>query len=295
MAQDIKSQNIKIQTSKNQNSPLSTFDLIKAALKEDMPQGDVTTDSLGVKPKLSEAILKAKADVVLSGSTLFEQTMTFLEPNAKIKWLFNDGDLVYKGQNICVVEGDLIQILKAERVALNFLGRLSGIATLTRQFVKAVEGTKTKILDTRKTTPLFRDLEKKAVAHGGGTNHRFNLSDAIMVKDNHITLMGGITAAVERIRRHCDLPVEVEASTLEQVKECVSLNIHRILLDNMSNELLKEVLPHIPKHIQTEASGNMTLERVRSVAETGVDFISVGALTHSAPVADVSLTFDWGE
>lgn len=296
MKQNTKQQNIKIQPTQNHGSSIfSTFELIKAALKEDMPQGDITTDSLGVKPKHSEAILKAKADIVLSGSALFEQTMTFLEPNAKIKWLFNDGDLVYKGQNICVVEGDLIQILKAERVALNFLGRLSGIATLTRQFVKAVEGTKTKILDTRKTTPLFRDLEKKAVAHGGGTNHRFNLSDAIMVKDNHITLMGGITAAVERIRRHCDLPVEVEASNLEQVKECVKLNVQRILLDNMSNATLTEVLPHIPAHIQTEASGNMTLDRVRSVAEIGVDFISVGALTHSAPVADVSLSFDWGE
>jgi len=295
-AVNAKSQNVQFQISKNHaSSSVSTFDLIKAALKEDMPDGDITTDSLGVKPQYSEAILKAKADIVLSGSALFEQSITFLEPNAKIKWLFNDGDLVYKGQNICVIEGDLLQILKAERVALNFLGRLSGIATLTRQFVKAVEGTKTKILDTRKTTPLFRDLEKKAVAHGGGTNHRFNLSDAIMIKDNHITLMGGITAAVERIRRHCDLAVEVEAADLDQVQECVALNVQRILLDNMNNDLLKQSVQLIPPHIQTEASGNMTLDRVRSVAEIGVDFISVGALTHSAPVADVSLTFDWGK
>ena len=275
-------------------SPFTHTDIIKAALKEDMPTGDITTESLAVKPKQGEAILKAKADIVISGTTVFEQTIQFLEPNAKLKWLFEEGDLVYKGQNICVIEGDLIQILKAERVALNFLGRLSGIATLTRQYVKAIEGTKTVILDTRKTTPLYREFEKKAVLHGGAQNHRFNLSDAIMVKDNHISLMGGITAAVERIRRHCDLAIEVEASTLEQVKECVSLNVHRILLDNMNNDLLKQALTLIPSSIKTEASGNMTLDRVRSVAEIGVDYISVGALTHSAPTADVSLLFDWG-
>ncbi len=276
------------------SATLSTIEMIRSALNEDMPSGDITTESLAVRPQQSEAILKAKADIVLSGSTVFEQTIQFLEPNAKLKWLFEEGDLIFKGQNICSIEGDLIQVLKAERVALNFLGRLSGIATLTRHFVKAVEGTKTKILDTRKTTPLYRDLEKKAVAHGGGTNHRFNLSDAIMIKDNHISLIGGITNAVERIRRHCDLAVEVEASNLEQIKECVSLNVQRILLDNMNNELLKQAVQLIPSHIQTEASGNMTLDRVRSVAEIGVDFISVGALTHSAPTADISLLFDWG-
>lgn len=275
-------------------STFSTLEMIKAALKEDMPTGDVTTESLAVRPQQSEAILKAKADIVLSGSTVFEQTVQFLEPNAKMKWLFEEGDLVYKGQNICSIEGDLIQVLKAERVALNFLGRLSGIATLTRHFVKAVEGHKTKILDTRKTTPLYRELEKRAVVHGGGTNHRFNLSDAIMIKDNHISLVGGITKAVDRIRRHCDLAIEVEASNLDQIKECVSLNVQRILLDNMSNDLLKSALKLIPPHIKTEASGNMTLDRVRSVAELGVDYISVGALTHSAPTADVTLLFDWG-
>ncbi len=272
---------------------MTTHEMIKAALKEDMPFGDITTESLAVKPKMGEAILKAKMDMVLSGSIAFEQTIYFLEPHVKIKWLFEEGDLVYKGQTICSIEGDLIQILKAERVALNFLGQLSGIATLTRQFVKAVEGTHTKILDTRKTTPLFRELEKRAVVHGGGLNHRFNLSEAILIKDNHISLMGGITQAVERIRQHCDLSVEVEASTLEQVKEAVSLNVQRILLDNMSNTLLASALELIPDSIQTEASGNMTLDRVGSVAKIGIDFISVGALTHSAPCADVSLLFDW--
>ncbi len=273
---------------------MNTLDIIKAALKEDMPSGDVTTESLAMKPKAGEAILKAKEDLILSGANAFEETMLFLEPQAKIKWQFNEGDLIYKGQNICSIEGDLIQILKAERVALNFIGRLSGIATLTRSFVKEVEGTATKILDTRKTTPLLRDLEKRAVQHGGGFNHRFNLSEAVLIKDNHISLAGGITKAVSRLRQNCQLPVEVEASNLEQVKECVALKVDRILLDNMSNESLKQALEIIPKEIKTEASGNMSVARVKSVAQTGVDFISVGALTHSAPCADMSLLFDWG-
>lgn len=273
---------------------MNILELIKAALKEDMPSGDVTTESMAMKPKQGEALLKAKEDLVLSGANAFEETLLFLEPQAKVKWQFNEGDLIYKGQNICSIEGDLIQILKAERVALNFLGRLSGIATLTRQFVKAVEGTQTKILDTRKTTPLLRDLEKRAVQHGGGSNHRFNLSEAVLIKDNHISLMGGITQAVGRLRQHCNLPLEVEASNLEQVKECISLNVERILLDNMSNETMALALKIIPKEIKTEASGNMNLARVKSVADLGVDYISVGALTHSASCADVSLLFDWG-
>lgn len=271
------------------------LDLIKAALKEDMPSGDVTTESLAMKPKFGEALLKAKEDLVLSGANAFEETILFLEPQVKVKWFFNEGDLVYKGQNICSVEGDLLQILKSERVALNFLGRLSGIATLTRNFVKEVEGTQTRILDTRKTTPLLRNLEKRAVQHGGGHNHRFNLSEAVLIKDNHISLMGGIAKAVGRLRQNCTLPIEVEASNLEQVKECVSLNIQRILLDNMNNEMMAMALKLIPKEIKTEASGNMILSRVKSVAQLGVDFISVGALTHSANCADVSLLFDWGE
>jgi nicotinate-nucleotide pyrophosphorylase (carboxylating) len=273
---------------------MNILDLIKSALKEDIPAGDVTTESLGMRPKHGEALLKAKEDLVLSGANAFEETLLFLEPQVKVKWQFNEGDLVYKGQNICSIEGDLIQILKAERVALNFLGRLSGIATLTRQFVKSIEGTQTKILDTRKTTPLLRDLEKRAVVHGGGSNHRFNLSEAVLIKDNHISLMGGITIAVSRLRQHCELPIEVEASNLEQVKECVALNVQRILLDNMSNEMMALAINIIPKEIKTEASGNMNLNRVKSVADLGVDFISVGALTHSATCADVSLLFDWG-
>ncbi len=272
---------------------MTVLELIRAAIKEDMPHGDVTTESLALKPRPGRARLKAKEDIVLSGAMAFEQTMQALEPTCRIKWHFEEGDEILKNQIICTIEGDLVQILKAERVALNFLGHLSGIATHTRRFVKKVEGTKTKILDTRKTTPAFRELEKRAVVHGGGVNHRMNLSTAILLKDNHITVMGGIKNAIQRVREHSNLSVEVEARTLEEVKEAVSMNVQRVLLDNMDNETLKKALELVPEGIETEASGNMNLDRVRSVAEIGVDYISVGALTHSAPCADVSLIFHW--
>ncbi|KHD88299.1 MAG: hypothetical protein OM95_09110 [Bdellovibrio sp. ArHS] len=272
---------------------MTLLELIRAAIKEDMPQGDVTTESLALKPRMGRARLKAKEDIVLSGAMAFEQSMQALEPNARVKWHFEEGDEILKNQIICTIEGDLVQILKAERVALNFLGHLSGIATHTRRFVKQIAGTQTKILDTRKTTPAFRDLEKRAVVHGGGVNHRMNLSTAILIKDNHISVMGGITAAVQRVREYSTLPIEVEARTLEEVQEAVGLNVQRILLDNMNNETLQAALKIIPAEVETEASGNMNLERVRSVAEIGVNYISVGALTHSAPCADVSLVFQW--
>lgn len=268
-------------------------ELIRAAIKEDMPTGDVTSESLALKPRLGRARLKAKEDIVLSGALAFEETMRAIEPNCKVKWHFEEGDSILNGQIICTLEGDLIQILKAERVALNFLGHLSGIATHTRRFVKETAGTKTKILDTRKTTPAFRDLEKRAVVHGGGVNHRMNLSTAILIKDNHISVMGGLKNAVQRVRDHSELPIEVEARTLGEVKDAVEVKAQRILLDNMSNEVLKSALALIPADIETEASGNMSVDRIRSVAELGVHYISVGALTHSAPCADVSLVFQW--
>jgi nicotinate-nucleotide pyrophosphorylase (carboxylating) len=272
---------------------MTLHELIRAALKEDMPKGDLTTESLALLPRLGKARLIAKEDIILSGTGPFEQVMQALDNSARLLWQFDEGDLVLKNQNICTINGDLIQVLKAERIALNFLGHLSGISTYTRCFVQKVSHTKTKILDTRKTLPGYRDLEKRAVVHGGGENHRLNLSDAILIKDNHITVMGGITAAVERTRSHSQKPIEIEARTIEDTKEAVKVGVHRILLDNMNNQLIKEALTLIPPHIETEASGNMTLERVSSVAELGVNFISVGALTHSAPCADVSLMFDW--
>lgn len=272
---------------------MNLHELIKAALKEDMPRGDLTTESLALTPREGRARLMAKEDLVLSGTGPFELTMLALEPNAKVVWHFDEGNLVLKGQIICTIHGDLIQVLKAERVALNFLGHLSGIATLTKCFVQKVAHTKTKILDTRKTLPGYRELEKKAVVHGGGNNHRFNLSEAILVKDNHITVMGGISKAISRIQQNSQKAIEVEARTLAEVKEAVECKVNRILLDNMPNDLLREALQLIPSHIETEASGNMNLDRVASVAEIGVNYISVGAITHSAPTADVSLMFDW--
>jgi nicotinate-nucleotide pyrophosphorylase (carboxylating) len=272
---------------------MTLMDLIHAALKEDMPHGDFTTDSLALAPRFGQARLIAKDDLVLSGTAPFEETVLVLDPTARVQWYFKEGDVVLKKQVICNITGDLVQILKAERVALNFLGHLSGIASLTRKFVSQVAKTRTRILDTRKTLPAYRELEKRAVAHGGGHNHRFSLSDAILIKDNHIALAGGLAKAVERVREHCKAAIEVECSTLDDVKEAVRLKVERVLLDNMTNETMKAALDLIPVSIESEASGNMSLERVKSVAEIGVDFISVGALTHSAPNADVSLLFDW--
>ena len=272
---------------------MTLLDLIKAAFKEDMPDGDLTTESLALSGRRGRAKLIAKQDMVLSGTEAFEQSLLVLDPLAKVKWHFEDGATVLNHQILCSIQGDLIQILKAERVALNFLMHLSGIATFTREFVKEVSPHPTKILDTRKTLPGYRDLEKRAVAHGGGHNHRMNLSSAILIKDNHIAVMGSVIEAVTRIRAHSNEPIEVEARTLDQVKECVDLQVHRILLDNMNNDLLTQALKLIPSAIETEASGNMTLERVNSVAALGLNFISVGALTHSAPSADVSLMFLW--
>lgn len=274
---------------------LSTKDILKIAFQEDMPSGDITTDSLALSSRLGSAKLIAKEDLVLSGRQVFEEAIRMLEPSCKLTWYFEDSQMALKGQVLCLLQGDLIQILKAERVGLNLLGHLSGIATLTRCFVDQVKHTRTNILDTRKTTPLLRDLEKKAVSDGGGTNHRKNLSEAIMIKDNHIRAAGSITNAVERIRNHSKLPLTVEASTFEEVQECVGLGVDRILLDNMDNALLTKCVQIVPAHIETEASGNMTVERVRSVAETGVNTISVGQITHSAPSADISLIFEWSD
>lgn len=267
--------------------------LIDAAIREDLPSGDLTVDSLSLPRRPGEAHLVAKEDLILSGTGAFTQTVHRLEPDAEIRWNFTDGELVLNKQIIAVLKGDLMQILKAERTALNFLGHLSGIATLTRCYVEKIQHTSTKILDTRKTLPGYRDLEKTAVRHGGGHNHRMNLSDAILIKENHIQVAGGITAAVERIRRKTNEPIEVEVKNLEEVREAVELRVKRIMLDNMTNEEMAEALEIIPAAIETEASGNMNIQRIGSVAELGVNYISVGALTHSAPCADISLLFLW--
>ncbi len=272
---------------------MNVAELIDQALKEDLPRGDITTEALGIDTQNGRAKLIAKEDLVLSGSEIFTQVAHALDPKLEIQWLFKNGDLVLKQQTMATIRGDMLALLKAERVGLNFLGRLSGIATLTRCFVEKTEGTQTKILDTRKTTPLLRSLEKQAVVHGRGSNHRMNLSDAILIKENHIQVAGSIRNAVEKIRKNMEMPIEVECQNLEEVKQAVELRVQRILLDNMDLQTMKKCLEVIPAQIETEASGNMTLDRIRDVAKLGVKYISVGALTHSAPCADISLLFEW--
>lgn len=268
--------------------------LIDIAIQEDLPSGDVTTDNLNLSERNCKAHLVAKEDLILSGQELFEKVFSKVDSKTQLEWKFKNSDLILKNQIVCILKGNANSLLKAERVALNFLGHLSGIATLTRCFVDQVKGLETKILDTRKTTPGFRGLEKKAVLDGGGTNHRMNLSDAIMIKDNHIEAIGSITEAVRQIRDKSELSIEVETRNLQEVREAVACKVKRIMLDNMDNDTIKQAMHLIPYGIEVEASGNMSISRVRSVAELGVHFISVGALTHSAPTADFSLQFDWG-
>lgn len=268
-------------------TPLKT--LVSEALAEDRAFTDITTEALQLGNKFSHAQIIAKEDLVLSGVELATESFKQLNNQIEIKWQYQPGQMILKNQIVALISGPAAPILSAERVALNFLGRLSGIATLTRCFVKALEGTRTTLLDTRKTTPLYREFDKKAVRDGGGTNHRMNLEAAILIKENHIKAAGGIKQAVTKAGENSNSPIEIEVQNLQEVKEAVELKVHRILLDNMSNEIMALALKIIPSHIETEASGNMNLDRIRSVAELGVQYISVGALTHSAPCADFSL------
>jgi nicotinate-nucleotide pyrophosphorylase (carboxylating) len=272
---------------------LELLELIKLSYLEDIPNKDITTTNLNIEEKIGKAQLVAKEDFIFSGKEIFTECLKYMDSNIQLKWYFDDGDLVYKDQTITALQGDFIQLIQAERVALNFASHLSGIATMAHCFVKEVEHTKCKILDTRKTTPLLRDLEKQAVAHGGGTNHRRDLSDAIMLKENHIRMAGGIVKAVNNIRRNSSQPIEVETTNLTEIKEACALDIQTIMLDNMDNQTMAQAIKIIPPHIETEASGNMSVDRVKSVAELGVNYISVGSMTHSAPVADMSLLFNY--
>ena len=263
--------------------------LIELALNEDLPEGDITTDSLQLQDRVGRARLVAKEDLVLSGAQVFSKVFAHVDPSVQIQWHFENGQMLLKGQTAATLQGRLSSILKAERVSLNFLGRLSGIATYTRCFVEQLRHTKTKILDTRKTTPGLRELEKAAVRDGGGVNHRMNLSDGILIKENHIRFAGGIAAAIKAVRAYSPKRVEVETRNLDEVRQAVAGQVGQIMFDNMSTEQMRDALKIVPASILTEASGNMTLERVKEVAELGVDFISVGAITHSAPCADLSL------
>jgi nicotinate-nucleotide pyrophosphorylase (carboxylating) len=263
--------------------------IVHAALAEDIGAGDVTTEATVPQDALGIAELLVKELGVVCGLQAAELTFRALDPDIEFEAFAAEGDVLDAPTTVARVSGSERAILTGERVALNFLGRLSGIATLTRRYVDAVEGTGAAVLDTRKTTPGLRALEKHAVASGGGRNHRFGLDDAVLVKDNHLRAAGSIQAAVELVRAATDLPVEVECDTLDQVREALAAGVDAILLDNMTLERLREAVALAGGRARLEASGGVTLDSVRAIAETGVDEISVGALTHSARALDVSL------
>jgi nicotinate-nucleotide pyrophosphorylase (carboxylating) len=263
--------------------------IVHAALAEDIGAGDVTTEATVPADAVGGAAVVVKESGVVCGLRAVEVTFRTLDPDIGFEAFVGDGDAVEAPAIVARVTGSQRAILTGERVALNFLGRLSGIATLTRHYVDAVAGTGAAVLDTRKTTPGLRALEKHAVAAGGGRNHRFGLDDAVLIKDNHLRVAGSIGAAVEHVRKATDLPVEVECDTLEQVGEALEAGVDAILLDNMTLDELRQAVRLAGTRARIEASGGVTLETIRAVAETGVDEISVGALTHSARSLDVSL------
>ncbi len=260
-----------------------------AALAEDVGEGDVTTDATVDAAATGTADLVVKEDGVVCGLDVAEAVFRAVDPELRFERLVDEGAVVAAGTAVVRVIGPERAILTGERTALNFLARLSGVATLTRRYVDAVEGTGAAILDTRKTTPGLRALEKHAVACGGGRNHRFGLDDGVLVKDNHLRAAGSVANAVERLRVAASLPIEVECDTLVQVEEALAAGADAILLDNMTPDLLRDAVALVDGRARLEASGGVTLENVRAVAETGVDEISIGALTHSARSLDVSL------
>jgi len=270
---------------------------VRAALHEDIGSGDVTT--LGCIPPeaMAAAVMNAREPLTLAGLAFAEAAFRELSPNVRLRRLAEDGTSIPAGSGVLEIQGSARAILTAERVALNFVQRLSGIATATSHYVAAVAGTAARILDTRKTTPGWRRFEKYAVACGGGTNHRVGLFDLVLIKDNHLAALAGavpnpVAAAVERARRlFPDLRVEVEADTLGEVRLAVQTGADIVLLDNMPTAMLREAVAIVRGRAQTEASGGVNLNTVRAIAETGVNFISVGALTHSARAVDLGLDF----
>jgi nicotinate-nucleotide pyrophosphorylase (carboxylating) len=269
--------------------------IVRAALAEDIGAGDITTEAAIPADQRAEACIVAKEPCVVAGLPLMEEVFEQIDRTIAVKLLVGEGDFAEKGTRVCVLNGPAQGILTGERTAVNFLQRLSGIATLTRQFVDEVKGTKARILDTRKTTPTLRVLEKYAVAVGGGTNHRMGLFDAVMIKDNHRVILArlgpkalGDAVATARKNRPT-APIIVEADTLDQVEEAIAAGANHILLDNMTPDELLEAIALVAGRAKTEASGGVTLKTARSIAQTGVDYISVGALTHSARSADFSL------
>ena len=266
-------------------------DLIKSAITEDINYIDVATDYLLYEGAVSEAYFVAKADGVLCGAEIAMRVFELLDDQFSYTLYKKDGDEVKNGDLIAEFKGRTVKLLKGERTALNLIQHMSGIATLTHECVKQTEGTRATIADTRKTLPGLRSLQKYAVTCGGGRNHRYNLSDCAMLKDNHIDAKGGITAAVMALREKIGhtVKIEVETRTLAEVEEAVSVGADIIMLDNMDNETMKQAVEIVNGKALLEASGNLTKERIRSVAELGVDILSIGALTHSVTAFDISM------
>ena len=270
---------------------LNADDLILAALKEDITSEDITTNSVMPEYKLGEVELICKEDGVIAGLEVFKRVFTLLDENTEVTFNCKDGDRVTKGQKLGIVKGDIRVLLSGERTALNYLQRMSGIATYTRKIADLLEGSNTKLLDTRKTTPNMRVFEKYAVKVGGGHNHRYNLSDAILLKDNHIGAAGGVKEAVKMAKEYASFvcKVEVEVENLDMLKEALEAGADIIMLDNMSVEDMKEAVRLTQGKAVTECSGNVTKENVARLVDIGVDYISSGALTHSSPILDLSL------
>ncbi len=267
--------------------------MLDIAFDEDIATGDITTNSIIAHSEMAVAELKMKADGVISGLAVAKRVFLRLDENIEWQPMVQDGDSVHRGQVILRIRAGYRTLLQGERLALNLMQRMSGIATETARYVAELRGTKTHLLDTRKTAPGLRICDKMAVRHGGGLNHRMGLHDMILIKDNHIKAAGGITAAVQAVRRvtPVSIKIEVETTTLDEVREAADLLVDVIMLDNMDNETMAEAVGIINGRCRTEASGNMNRERLAGVAAQGVDFVSVGALTHSVTALDISMNF----
>ena len=270
---------------------LNVDSLLKSALQEDINSEDVSTNCVMPSSKQGEVDLICKEDGIICGLQIFERVFTLLAEDTKVTFMVKDGDLVKKGQLLARVEGDIRILLSGERTALNYLQRMSGIASYTNQVVQLLEGTDIQLLDTRKTTPNMRIFEKYAVKVGGGHNHRYNLSDGVMLKDNHIGAAGSISKAIQMAKDYAPFvrKIEVEVENIEMVKEAVEAGADIIMLDNMSHDEMQEAIRIIDGRAETEISGNVTKENIEKIRDLKVDYISSGALTHSAPILDVSL------
>ena len=265
--------------------------LIRMALEEDITSEDVSTNAVMPEYAAGTVDLIAKEDGVIAGLDVYARVFTLLDEKTEVIFFCKDGDTVRKGDKLAVVNGDIRVLLSGERVALNYLQRMSGIATYTREVASLLEGSRVTLLDTRKTTPNCRIFEKYAVRIGGGQNHRYNLSDGVLLKDNHIGAAGSITKAIRMAKEYAPFvrKIEIEVETLEQVKEAVAAGADIIMLDNMTPEMMKQAVALIDGKAQTECSGNVTKENIAKIRDIGVDFVSSGALTHSAPILDISM------